>query len=89
MEPNIQIPTCGRIVNYIPVLPDILKHNNHSFIKALPAIVIEATDLYVNMTVFSLSNPAEGRYSVPHISVVTKDEHGNALLSYWEWPSRG
>ncbi len=88
METPIQIPTCGRMVHYIPVLPDIIKAQNPDYCKALPATVVEASDLYANMVVLNMgSNPAEAKYSVPHKSVVAKNEDGEPVISYWQWPT--
>jgi hypothetical protein len=79
---KIQVPTCGRIVHYVPVLPDVLRETNPQYCKLLPAIVVEASDLYANLVVFSMgSTPADSNFSVPHKSLA----HPNQ--SYWQWPN--
>jgi len=88
---EIKIPTCGRMVHYFPVLPDVLKANAPTYIKMLPAIVIESieNDLAVNMCVFGMGSGisgAETKWSVQHKSCVAKDEDGNPRWSYWDWP---
>lgn len=84
----INIPTVGRIVNYIPVLPDTLRTMNPEYCKLLPAITVEASDLYVNMVIFSMgSTPSESKFSVPHISIVPRGLDGTPNMSYWKWPN--
>jgi hypothetical protein len=81
-------PTCGRIIHYYPVLPDVLKDMNPQYCKKLPAIVVEASDLHANVVVFSIgSEPAKSQYSVPHITVAPKNENGEPTMSYWKWPN--
>lgn len=49
-----------------------------------PAVVVEATDLYANLSVFTLSEtePVKVIRSVPHSSEITKDSG----IGYWDWP---
>jgi len=83
----VMLPTCGRMIHYFPVLPDFLKQDNPDYCKMLPAIVVEATDLYVNMVVFGIgSTPCESKVSVPHKSEALDFETKEPTMSYWDWP---
>ncbi len=87
-NPNftVKIPSCGRMVHYFPVLPDSIKAINPDYCKVFPALVIEASDLAVNMVVFSIgSTPCESKWGVPHKSLVL-NENSEPTMSYWDWP---
>jgi len=85
---KVQIPTCGRMVHYFPILPDALKVDNPDYCGMLPAIVVEASDLAINIVVFSMEgNPCQSKYSVMHKSEVLDFSTGEPTRSYWDWPT--
>lgn len=90
IEVKIQIPTVGRIVHFYPigeVEKSITGANNA---EKIPAIIIQAWGyLTANMQVFTMNSDAVNvlRYSVYHISEVPKNDNGEPIVSYWEWPT--
>lgn len=82
----VKIPTCGRMVHYFPFGEDGF-NCEPVYVKMLPAIVVEASDLAVNMVVFGMNiHPSsQAKFSVMHKSSAF-DAAGNQHSAYWDWP---
>jgi hypothetical protein len=80
-----QIPTPGRMVNYIPCATGDTAQNNGCTV--VPAIVVQVSGdgLKLNLNVFTVNetNPVQLRMDVPHKSEVVDV---TTFVSYWEWP---
>lgn len=87
---EVQSPSCGRIVHFFPhqEKDKLCAWNGATFV---PAIVVQAWgNLGANLSVFPMNPDATNvlRYSISHISEVSRDEQDVPTQSYWAWPER-
>lgn len=85
---EIKTPTVGRMVIYFPNEFDpVVQHNR---LTEAPAIVVQSfsDNLMLNLSVHTMNGdaPLVLRYSVPHKSRAGKNEEGQIVQSYWDWP---
>lgn len=84
---EIKIPSVGRIVHYFSNGTDPAVSANG--VEMAPAIVVqEWGNLTINLSVHTMNSdsPVVLRYSVPHKSTALKNDKGEILGRYWDWP---
>ncbi len=84
---EVKIPTCGRVIHFFPKVEDVICRTNNA--TKVPAIVVQGWgNLSVNISVFPMCPDATNvlRYSVCHLSEVAKNDAGEPINSYWDWP---
>ena len=85
---TIKIPTCGRIVQLFPgINPTSSAWANNADRCACIVTQSFGESLKANMRALPDSSQEPLWFtSVEHISNVPKDENGNPLEAYWDWP---
>lgn len=83
---ELKLPTIGRQVNYFPNGNDA--HVAHNGATILPATVIQVFGSRLNLAVTCMNSdgPVVLRYSVAHLSDTSKNQEGDIIGAYWDWP---
>lgn len=86
-EPELQMPSVGRIIHFFPQQNDW--HARSNYANFIPAIVVQCWgDDNVNLRIFPVVEEGDEiliRWSVPHKSKKISEAEDQA---YWEWPPR-